>query len=71
MYPSTAISYELAQARITDLRHQARRASVARAAQAELQDGGSVVGYTSGTTCPSHRRGGSLYEAATSAIENL
>jgi hypothetical protein len=37
MYPSTAISYELAQARITDLRHQARRASVARAAQAELQ----------------------------------
>jgi hypothetical protein len=40
MYPSTAISYELAQARITDLRHQARRASVARAAQAELQDGG-------------------------------
>jgi hypothetical protein len=40
MYPSTAISYELAQARITDLRHQARRASAARAArtaQAESQ----------------------------------
>jgi len=37
MYPSTAISYELAQARITDLRHQARRASAARAAHAELQ----------------------------------
>jgi hypothetical protein len=37
MYPSTAVSYELAQARITDLRHQARRASVARAAQAEPQ----------------------------------
>ena len=33
MHPSTAISYELAQARITDLRHQAQRASVARAAQ--------------------------------------
>jgi hypothetical protein len=37
MYPSTAITYELAQARITDLRHQAQRASVARAAQAEPQ----------------------------------
>jgi hypothetical protein len=37
MYPSTAISYELAQARITDLRHQARRASAARAAHAEPQ----------------------------------
>jgi hypothetical protein len=35
MNPSTAISHELAQARITDLRHQARRARVARAAQAE------------------------------------
>jgi hypothetical protein len=34
MYPSTAISYELAQARITDLRHQARRASAGRAARA-------------------------------------
>jgi hypothetical protein len=34
---SPALSYELAQARITDLRHQARRASVARAAQAEPQ----------------------------------
>jgi hypothetical protein len=37
MHPSTAISYELAQARITDRRHQARRASVARAAHAEPQ----------------------------------
>ena len=37
MYPSTTISYELAQTRISDLRHQARRASVARAAQAEPQ----------------------------------
>jgi hypothetical protein len=34
---SPAISYELAQARINDLRHQARRASAARAAQAEPQ----------------------------------
>jgi hypothetical protein len=33
MNTSPAISYELAQARITDLRHQARRASAARAAQ--------------------------------------
>jgi hypothetical protein len=31
MHPSPAISYELAQARITDLRHQARRESLARA----------------------------------------
>jgi hypothetical protein len=37
MNTSPAISYELAQARITDLRHQARRASVARGAHAELQ----------------------------------
>jgi hypothetical protein len=37
MHPSTAISYELAQARITDLRRQAQRASVARAVQAEPQ----------------------------------
>jgi hypothetical protein len=37
MNTSPAISYELAQARINDLRHQARRASLARAAQAESQ----------------------------------
>jgi hypothetical protein len=37
MHTSPAISYELAQARISDLRHQARRARVARAAQAEPQ----------------------------------
>ena len=37
MHTSPAISYELAQARITDLRHQAQRARVARAAQAEPQ----------------------------------
>jgi hypothetical protein len=37
MNTSPAISYELAQARIADLRHQARRASVARAAQAAPQ----------------------------------
>ena len=34
MYPSTAISYELAQSKIADLRRQARRASAARNAQA-------------------------------------
>jgi hypothetical protein len=37
MNTSPGISYELAQARINDLRHQARRASLARAAQAEPQ----------------------------------
>ena len=31
MHPSPAVSYELAQARIADLRHQARRESLARA----------------------------------------
>ena len=34
MNPSTAISYELAQARSTDLRRQARRESLARTALA-------------------------------------
>ena len=43
MYPSTTVSYDLAQARIADLRHQARRASVARAAQAEPQPGKPLV----------------------------
>ena len=32
MYPSTTVSYDLAQARIADLRHQARRDGLARAA---------------------------------------
>jgi hypothetical protein len=34
MNPSPIISYELAQSRITDLRHQARRESLAHAALA-------------------------------------
>jgi hypothetical protein len=33
MYPNHAVSYELAQARIADLRHQARREDLARAAR--------------------------------------
>jgi hypothetical protein len=37
MNPSPIISYELAQSRITDLRHQARRESVARAALARTK----------------------------------
>ena len=32
MYPSSSVSYDMAQARIADLRHQARRESLARAA---------------------------------------
>ena len=32
MHSSSTVSYDLAQARITDLRHQARRESLARAA---------------------------------------
>jgi hypothetical protein len=32
MHPSTTISYDLAQARIADLRHQAEREGLARAA---------------------------------------
>jgi hypothetical protein len=32
MYPSTTVSYDLAQARIADLRQQARRDGLARAA---------------------------------------
>jgi len=37
MYPSTTVSYDLAQARIADLRHQARRAGLARAAAHSTQ----------------------------------
>ena len=37
MNTTPTISYELAQARITDLHHQARRPSQARAAHAEPQ----------------------------------
>jgi hypothetical protein len=32
MHPSSTVSYDLAQARIADLRHQARRDGLARAA---------------------------------------
>jgi hypothetical protein len=35
MNPSPTISYELAQSRITDLRHQARRESLARTARSQ------------------------------------
>ena len=31
MYPSSSVSYDLAQARIADLRHQARQDGLARA----------------------------------------
>ena len=37
MYPSTTVSYDLAQARIADLRHQARREGLARAAARSAQ----------------------------------
>jgi hypothetical protein len=37
MHANPGISYELAQARISDLRHQARRASLARAAARSAQ----------------------------------
>ena len=37
MHPNHAIRYELARARITDLRQQARREDLARAARPELQ----------------------------------
>jgi hypothetical protein len=40
MNPSPAISYELAQSRTTDLRHQARRESLARAALARTTQPG-------------------------------
>ena len=37
MYPSTTVSYDLAQARIADLRDQARHGSLARAAARSTQ----------------------------------
>ena len=37
MNPNTTISYELAQARIADLRHQARREGLVRAAARSTQ----------------------------------
>jgi hypothetical protein len=39
MFPNTAVSYDLAQARIADLRHQARRQGLARAAAHSAQPG--------------------------------
>jgi hypothetical protein len=39
MYTSTSVSHDLAQARIADLRHQARRTSVARTAAHSAQPG--------------------------------
>jgi hypothetical protein len=37
MHPHPAVSYDLAQARIADLRHQARREDLARAAARSAQ----------------------------------
>ena len=37
MHPSSTVSYDLAQARIADLRHQARRDGLARAAARSTQ----------------------------------
>ena len=37
MNPSTSVSYDIAQARIADLRHQARREALARAARPQSQ----------------------------------
>jgi hypothetical protein len=37
MYPSSSVSYDLAQARIADLRYQARRESLAHAAARSTQ----------------------------------
>ena len=37
MHPSSTVSYDLAQARIADLRHQARREGLARAAARSTQ----------------------------------
>ena len=37
MNPNSSVSYDIAQARIADLRHQARRAALARAARPEPQ----------------------------------
>jgi hypothetical protein len=37
MHPSSTVSYDLAQARIADLRHQARREGVARVAARSTQ----------------------------------
>ena len=39
MYPSSSVSYDLAQARIADLSHQARREGLARAAARSAQPG--------------------------------
>jgi len=44
MYPSTTVSYDLAQARIADLRHQARRDGLARAARTTRPDRTRVPG---------------------------
>jgi len=37
VYPSTSVSYDIAQARIADLRHQAQRESLARSAMRSAQ----------------------------------
>jgi hypothetical protein len=44
MHPSSTVSYDLAQARIADLRHQARRDGLARAARTTQPDRTRVPG---------------------------
>jgi hypothetical protein len=39
MFPNSAVGYDFAQARIAELRHQARRAGLARAAARSAQPG--------------------------------
>jgi hypothetical protein len=39
MYPDSSVSYDLAQARIADLRHHARREGLARAVARSTQPG--------------------------------
>jgi len=43
MYPSFSVSYDLARARIGDLRHQARREGLARTVARSAQPGRSRV----------------------------
>ena len=43
MNPNSSVSYDIAQARIADLRHQARREAVARAARPEPQPNRSRI----------------------------
>ena len=53
MHPSSTVSYDLAQARIADLRHQARRDGLARAAARSTQPDRTRVPGRSASTGPS------------------